>query len=685
MDFQSIKLESPDREKVHVLAAVFMFLVCGYFFVAASNWSSSSQAHTLIEAVSCLVALFTGTLALVRFYSKKDSTFLFIGVGFLGTAMLDGYHAVVTSSFFAGYLPSGLSSLIPWSWIASRVYLSFCLAASWWAWRRENRLGGGGQIRETLVYACGIGLTVACFLFFAFVPLPRAYYPELFFHRPEEFLPAAFFLIALAGYLNKAQWRTDQFESWLILSLVVSLVAQALYMSRSAMLFDGMFDAAHMLKAVTYVIVCVGLLCDVHRTYCQNVEHNESLRTSNEGLRARTETLFLEIAERRQVESQLKQSEEHLSMVIESVGDAVVSADAEGRILLVNKRTEELFGYPREEMIGQFVEMFLPQERRAQHVVDRQGYMSSPQPFELGGGRDLFAVHKDGSHIPVEFSLAPMLVHGEVHVLATIVDITSHRKSKQALRDANEMLAKSNHELEQFAYIASHDLQEPLRKIASYAQLLREDCGQQFGKEGHDYLDVVIGGATRLRTLVSDLLTLSRITTRGMPLSATPANECLQGAIENLELAIQEGGALISYEPLPLVIADEGQLILLFQNLLGNALKYRGEATPEIHVSARDLDTHFEISIQDNGIGIDPQFNERIFDIFQRLHNRREYKGTGIGLALCKRIVERFDGQIGVDSVPGEGSRFHFTIRKADRHAAHGASHAGLESVGTSS
>ncbi len=409
---------------------------------------------------------------------------------------------------------------------------------------------------------------------------------------------------------------------------------------------------------VLSAMLLVGIVVFVHTRVVVPLSSTMTFLTAtNEGLQ-------FEIVERLRAELERKQSEERLRLIIESAGDAIVSVNAEGTIVLVNKRAEKIFGYSREEMIGQTVEMFLPQELQAQHVVDRQEYMKTPRPYGTESGRELYAAHKDGRRIPVEVSLAPMQVHGEVHILATVVDITVHRKAKEALHDANDLLAQSNQELEQFAYVASHDLQEPLRKVSSYAQLLREECGQGISEEGHEYLNVVISGANRMKTLVSDLLSFSRITTRGDSLSPTPANHCVQAALDNLEVAIEECGAQVIVQPLPSVIADQGQLTLLFQNLVGNAIKYRGESTPEIRIAGRDLGNQFEFCVRDNGIGFDSKFNDRVFEIFQRLHNRREYTGTGIGLAICKRIVERFGGKIWVESTPDVGSTFYFTLNK---------------------
>ena len=283
----------------------------------------------------------------------------------------------------------------------------------------------------------------------------------------------------------------------------------------------------------------------------------------------------------------------------------------------------------------------------------------------------------DGENLMVQRTTLRPLDSERGLIMAVVEDVTvTHhqleqlRREKAALTLANEkanslakLLAKSNEELEQFAYVASHDLQEPLRKISSYCQLLAEEQSDRLSEEGRDFLNVVLNGADRLRRLVHDLLLFSRITTHGKPLGITDGQACFGVAVDNLEIAIRESGAQITHDPLPQVLADEGQLVQVFQNLIANAIKYRSEVAPAIHVGARELDGWFEIKVCDNGIGIPQEFRGRIFKVFQRLHNRRDYEGTGIGLSLCRRIVERFGGSMRVESRPGEGSTFFFTLR----------------------
>jgi signal transduction histidine kinase len=249
--------------------------------------------------------------------------------------------------------------------------------------------------------------------------------------------------------------------------------------------------------------------------------------------------------------------------------------------------------------------------------------------------------------------------------VAPVLDARLKRERQEAARlRALVDLERSNKELEQFAYVASHDLQEPLRMISSYTQLLGERYAGQLDEKAKKYMGYAVDGAVRMQRLINDLLAYSRVGTRGNPIESTDAHSVLGEAIRNLAAMIEENKAIITNEDLPVVRADAAQLVQVFQNLLANAIKFRGEVLPRVHVSVREEGHEWVFSVKDNGIGIDPQYADRVFVIFQRLHTRQEYPGTGIGLAICKRIVERHGGKIWYESEPGKGTTFFFTIQK---------------------
>ena len=238
-----------------------------------------------------------------------------------------------------------------------------------------------------------------------------------------------------------------------------------------------------------------------------------------------------------------------------------------------------------------------------------------------------------------------------------------------------EELNRSNEELGQFAYIASHDLQEPLRMVASYTQLLSRRYKGKLDADADEFIAFAVDGASRMQRLIQDLLAYSRVGTKGRDLLDTSSEEALERALINLRGAIEESGALVTHDPLPPVLADETQLIQLFQNLVGNAIKYQSPGSvPQVHISvARNGEGKWMFAVKDNGLGIDPQYFEKIFGMFQRLHKREEFAGTGIGLAICKKIVERHGGSISVESQPGQGSTFRLCPggKRNENHESH--------------
>jgi signal transduction histidine kinase len=241
-------------------------------------------------------------------------------------------------------------------------------------------------------------------------------------------------------------------------------------------------------------------------------------------------------------------------------------------------------------------------------------------------------------------------------------EIAERQLADDNLRRTAEELARSNRDLEQFAYVASHDLQEPLRAVSGYIQLLQQRYADKLDEKASQYIDGAVDGAARMQKLITDLLTYSRVDTRGRNLEWTELSKVLNATLENLKVGIREANAKITLDPLPRLKVDPTQIAQLFQNLIGNAIKFRSEQAPEIHVGAKKCQDSWLFSVRDNGIGIDPQYTERIFMIFQRLHTRRKYPGTGIGLALCKKIIERHGGKIWVESCPETGSAFCFTL-----------------------
>ena len=358
-------------------------------------------------------------------------------------------------------------------------------------------------------------------------------------------------------------------------------------------------------------------------------------------------------SEHKRMEKALKESEIKFRDLYDNAPLGYHEYDHEGRITNVNLTDLKMLGYTAEEMIGQFMWNF-----NIEGEISRKQILAK-LAGTLPPGRNLERTYrrKDGTTFPV--LIEDRLIVDEKGrikgIRCTIQDITERKRAEEAL-------ARSNKELEQMAYVASHDLQEPLRMVTSYVQLLARRYKGKLDGEADEFIGFAVDGATRMQQLINDLLTYSRVGTKGREFEPIDCEIILGQAFENLQIAIEEKKAIVTHDPLPTILADNVQLGQLFQNLIGNAIKFQGPEPPHVHVSASRNENGWIFSVRDNGIGIAPEYAERIFVIFQRLHTREKYPGTGIGLAVCKKIVERHGGRIWVESQPGKGATFYFTL-----------------------
>jgi PAS domain S-box-containing protein len=371
-----------------------------------------------------------------------------------------------------------------------------------------------------------------------------------------------------------------------------------------------------------------------------------------------------DITERKLAEEALRLENERFLRFTNSNIVGVAIAEADGRIALANDYYLNILGVTREDFLAGKVDWrrftppdWLPADEKALRQLSERGIC---EPYEKE------YIRADGTRIPVYIADA-LLPGPEGQIAAFILDITERKRAEQALQQVTEDLRRSNAELEQFAYVASHDLQEPLRMVSSYVQLLARRYQGRLDGDADEFISYAVDGAKRMQNLINDLLTYSRVGTRGNNVASVSGEHLLDEAKANLQMTIEESGATITHDALPVVRGDPIQLALVFQNLLGNAIKFRGAELPCIHISSRQEADEWVFSVHDNGIGIDPQFAERIFVIFQRLHDRSTYSGTGIGLAVCKRIVLRHGGRIWVESQPGNGATFYFTLPSLEK------------------
>jgi PAS domain S-box-containing protein len=380
--------------------------------------------------------------------------------------------------------------------------------------------------------------------------------------------------------------------------------------------------------------------------------------------------------ERNRVESALRMSERRTRLIIENSLDAFIAIDSDGIINDWNLQAEKQFGWSRKQVIGKMVaEVIVPSRFRDKHVLDKNQLFSVAKGRFMNRRREMYVLKRTGEEFPVEIGVFPIRDPDGVMYCAFVSDITERKLIEERSRELNEELErrvqertqdliKSNEELEQFAKIASHDLQEPLRAIQGFVSLLEKRFKGQLGQEGDEFIGFIIDGTSRMQQLIQSVLLHSSIKSEERMESLTAMGPVIDEVLTNLRAAIIESNAEFDIEDLPEVAVERTQLIQLFQNLISNSIKYRN-GPPKITISAELSVDRWLFTLRDNGIGVDPKYAERIFDMFARLHGKTEYSGTGIGLAICKKIVLAHGGKIWMESEVGQGSIFYFSLPAA--------------------
>jgi PAS domain S-box-containing protein len=375
-----------------------------------------------------------------------------------------------------------------------------------------------------------------------------------------------------------------------------------------------------------------------------------------------------DISVRKEAETHLAQMEGRYRGLLEAAPDAMVVVNVSEEIVLLNVQAEKQFGYSRDELVGQQVKNIIPEGFAERMIADGTRSAADALAQQIGTGIELVGRRKDGSEFPLEIMLSPLESAEGILVTAAIRDISERKNSEQHLMKTVGELKRSNEELQQFAYVSSHDLQEPLRMVASYTQLLAKRYKGRLDPDADEFIAFAVDGCNRMQGLIQDLLAYSRAGANGKAFCEVSGEDALQGALTNLRITIEQSGAVVSHDSLPAIKTDGTQLTQVFQNLVGNAIKYRSAEAPHVHVSAtKNGDNEWIFSVRDNGMGIAPQYFERIFILFQRLHGRNEFEGTGIGLAICKKVLERLGGRIWVESQPEKGSTFYFALPEREQ------------------
>ncbi|WP_052065446.1 ATP-binding protein [Thalassospira australica] len=360
--------------------------------------------------------------------------------------------------------------------------------------------------------------------------------------------------------------------------------------------------------------------------------------------------------------TQTKRSEDRTRAILQNTVDAILVASDDGNIEPLNARAQELCGPTGDPELRDLIRFLLPDNEHTEIITPSPSKIIT----DLGTGViEVQASTLNGRNVPLEVAISHFSADERYHYIITLRDISQRKRHEKEIQRTMQELERSNAELEQFAYAASHDLQEPLRMVSSYTQLLARRYQGQLDEAADEFIHYAVDGTQRMQRMIDDLLTLSRVGRHGKPFSPVPLDSLFDAIVTNFKRA---GSApkdnIIREGKLPMVVGDASQLLLLFQNLISNGLKYSDPQSGLVKVFASETPGSYQISVVDNGIGIDPQYHDTIFEVFKRLHGYGEYAGTGIGLAICKKIVERHGGSIEVTSVPGEGSTFSVELPK---------------------
>src|SRR5713101_7261187 len=691
------------RVRIFVYTLVPVVLLLADLPLHRTAWHGNAELHTVLESVATEMGLIAGAMALVRYYTKKSSAFLLLGSAYLGAGLFDGYHAIITSSLFLGHVPSTLSSLIPWSGIASRVFLSLMMCASLLAWKGDKlRLKADRRVEVIVYLVVGISMAIS-FLCFAFIRLPSTYYPNLLIHRPTELGPGLFFGLAAVGYLRKGTWKSDDFEHWLVLSLVLVTSSQLIYTCFYRNLYDPLFFASHLMKIAGYLCGLVGLFISMHSIFKSEAKNSTNLLQTNLSLaaeidqrerieeelrqahdelegrvRARTadlasanHALQTEVTDRIRAEETLSAERTMVRALIDNVPDFMYAKDTESRFIVANSFLADSLGMKTpEELLGKTDFDYFPKELARAYYQDEQNVIRTGQALS---NREEECLDGQGNKIWLLTTKVPLRdKNGRVIGIAgTGRDITERKKAETEMQRARQAAEAASHAKSEFLANMSHEIRTPLNGVIGMTDLALDT---DLSSDQREYLETVRLSADTLLTVINDILDFSKIEAGKIDLEATDFDlrDCLEGTMKTLGLRADEKGLELLCEVAPevpeVVRGDSGRLRQVIINLVGNAIKFtdKGEVALKVQVeAAHTRDRTLRFTVADSGIGIPKEKLEVIFHPFSQADTSttRKYGGTGLGLTISNRLVGMMGGGISVESEPGRGSQFHFTVR----------------------
>jgi|GEM_PF-1948830 len=611
----SSAMEMPRRAVLVTVMAVGVVLVIAFSrLVSGSNLSG---AHTFVAASVVFASFTTGILAIFRYYLRRDSIFFFIGLAFLSASVMDGYHLLAEGAHVHGDV-----SLL-WSPDASRLYLAIALAVSVGALEllRVFEVEEGKWENDLTILLAFVACGALAFWYFSLVRVGQPIVFSSPLNHPVAFAALFAFVIVAIGFFRRWRRGNNDIEPWIVFAAIFAALAEAVTILFSKGPVGEGFGVAHIINDVSYGIVLFGVLASLNTIYREE-----------------------------------KEGRQHYAAIVNTTEEAILTIDAKGMIITVNPAAEWMFGYRVEDLIGKNVKVLMPERFRAEHDNHVAGYRPTTPSKVIGVDRQLEGRRLDGSIFPLELQITTALVKDERVFIGLMHDITKRMS-------AQKQIEQQVKDLEEFNYVVSHDLQEPLRTLTNYCKLLIDDMGGRIPDEAREDIRYITEAAARMRCLVNDLLQLSRATNQELTRAPVNIGDCVETVKRDLHSAIAESDATIKCaHHLPTVLGDQTLLTSVFQNLISNGIKFRNDQPPRIEVGAQRVNGSWEISVTDNGIGIEDGYRDQIFGAFKRLHGRKAYDGTGIGLAVVKKIIERHGGNIRVDSAPDKGSKFIFTL-----------------------
>lgn len=634
------------------------------FFSLPESLSLKVQPSLFITKIDIVLSCSLFILCAVNYWIRQNIFILVLGIALLCAGIFDSFHYRALELFADG---DPDYKYVTASWAISRVYeiILFILSVSFLL---SSKAKGVRQNIFSIVWIVAPFVMIGI-LFYGGASLDywidHSYLRDSFVNQPWNL--ASILLICFTIFVPIREFRETK-DTFTMLSLIMACLLQVI--SNTFMLFvsdapnDISLNLPYIFKLLSHLVLAFGMSLDV-MIISKHEKQALALLAETEGMLAERKGQLEKInADMLQSNRELSNANQRISLIIETAHDAFIALDAMGVVREWNRRAEEIFGWSREDAVGKkLTSISISSEYRAELENDiKLLFSEGVQKPLLNRLIEVTAMHQDGHEFPAELSISVYRYQDSYFFNAFVRDITDRKHAQEELSRRAEELSRSNAELEQFAYVASHDLQEPLRMVSSYTQLLKRRYTNKLDSDADEFIGFAVDGVTRMQGLINDLLEYSRVGTKGKQLLPTKIDQALEKAIQNLKVAIEENQASITYDPMPEVLADEGQLTQLFQNLIGNAIKFRSDKAVEVSIRVTQEDNYWVIKVCDNGIGISQEYFQKIFVIFQRLHARHDYPGTGIGLAICKKIVERHGGRIWVESIQGEGTEFVFTI-----------------------